>query len=331
MRKEKNMTEESEVGVIEAANKVAKLFDARVFLYSGTIDSRGFGKLVSSMQPSKTRPHRPNTVLLLTTYGGHANAAYQIARAIQNTSDKFILCIPSFCKSAGTLIALGASQILMNSVSELGPLDVQLFQRDELGQRRSGLVVRTAFEGLAEESFKVFERVMLGIKVSSRQLISFETASRIAATITTGVMAPVYSQINPDILGNDLRDLSIAFAYGERLAEHAGNAKPDTVEHLVHGYPSHDFIIDRAEAETLFRNVAEPQPEIATLVNHLGMTVYTQRMPHEIKRLDKLPEEAEDDAPAPRTKARGSSVANGRKAKGGSDPEGERQRDAPPE
>lgn len=172
------------------------------------------------MQVSEEQPYRPNSVLLLTTQGGLADAAYQIARLFQNTSDRFCVCIPAGCKSAGTLICLGSTDLVMTSVSELGPLDVQLMQRDEIGQRRSGLVVRTALEGLARETFAVFEQVMLGIKFGSSQTVSFEVASRIAAIIATGVMAPVYAQINPDALGSDLRDLHVATAYGERLIEH---------------------------------------------------------------------------------------------------------------
>lgn len=82
--------------LVSAASAVADLLDARVFVYSGAIDKPGFGRLIQCMQPSERQPHRPNTVLFLTTRGGHANAAYQIARLVQNTSERFILCIPSF-------------------------------------------------------------------------------------------------------------------------------------------------------------------------------------------------------------------------------------------
>ena len=53
-------------------------------------------------------------------------------------------------------------------------------QRDEVGQHRSGMVVRTALNGLAEETFKVFEQVVLRITKGSGQSISFDVASRIA-------------------------------------------------------------------------------------------------------------------------------------------------------
>ena len=238
-----------------AANAVAEKFDANVFVYSGGIDYKGFGSLVQTMQPSTERPLRSNSILFLTTRGGLANAAYQIARLIQNMSGKFYLCLPAECKSAGTLIALGATEIFMTSVSEIGPLDVQLLQRDEIGRRRSGMVVRTALDGLAQETFKIFESVMLEITVNSGKNISFDVASRIAVEIATKVMTPVYAQINPEALGNDLRDLEIATAYGHRLIEYGKNATKETIRKLVEDYPAHDFIVDKAEASTLFKVV----------------------------------------------------------------------------
>ena len=223
------------------ANVVADQLNAMVFVYSGAIDNRGYGHLIQSIQPSDKQPLRPNSIMLLTTLGGDAGYAYQIARLLQTISSSFYLCLPASCKSAGTLITLGASELFMTSVSELGPLDVQLRRKDEIGERRSGMVVRTALDGLADEVFKVYERVMLRIKQSSGETISFEVASRIAASIATGVMRPVYAQINPEELGNDLRDLAVATEYGNRLVERSGNANTETVRRLVEDYPTHNF------------------------------------------------------------------------------------------
>ena len=289
------------------ANVVADALDARVFVYSGVIDAKGYGRVLQEMQPSEEQPYRPNSVLVLTTRGGLADSAYQIARLLQNTSKTFYLCVPTICKSAGTLLALGANQIIMTDVSELGPLDVQLMRRDELGQRRSGLVVRTALEGLAEETFQVFERVMLGITIGSRRAVSFEVASRIAASISTGVMAPVYGQINPDALGSDLRDLQVATAYGERLSQHCENSHPDTVRTLVEDYPAHEFIIDKAEAERLFKVVAEPSEELSSLMRALGPLVYSEQTPHFVKRLDGNLEAKGNETTKPPGKAEASS------------------------
>ena len=97
--------------VTEAANAVAESLDAMVFVYSGSIDNKGYGGLFKTIEPSdKGLPLRPNTVLFLTTYGGNADSAYRIARLLQNLTNKFYLCVPSICKSAGTLIALGPAK-----------------------------------------------------------------------------------------------------------------------------------------------------------------------------------------------------------------------------
>ncbi|MDE0004416.1 MAG: hypothetical protein OXQ29_17135 [Rhodospirillaceae bacterium] len=286
-------------GIVEAANAVADSLDAAVFVYSGAIDGEGFGRLVETIQPSDEQPARRNSIMFLTTFGGNAGPAYRIARLLQTITRKFYLCVPSHCKSAGTLIALGAAEIFMPSVSELGPLDVQLWRRDEIGQRRSGMVVRTALDGLAEETFKVFERAMLRITLSSDHTIGFDVASRVASEIATGVMAPVYAQVDPESLGNDLRDLSVAKAYGELLAEHGGNATKETVRQLVEDYPTHEFIIDSEEAKKLFKNVKESTEEMDRLILALGEVAYSVQDPHVVLRADRHPEpegEGNDDS-----------------------------------
>lgn len=314
--------------VTEAANTVAESLDAMVFVYSGSIDYKGYGSLVKTIDLSnKESPRRPNAVLFLTTLGGDAKTAYRIARFLQEITDKFYLCVPSMCKSAGTLIALGASEIYMPLVSELGPLDVQLRRRDEIGQQQSGMVVRTALAGLASETKSVFELVMIGITLGSRKSISFDVASRVASKIATGVMAPVYAQIDPESLGNNLRDLAVAKEYGHRLVEHGGNATEETVRQLVEDYPAHDFIIDGVEAKKIFATVKEPTEEMDNLTSALGEIVYIEQSPQVILRLDKHPKNGDDknatgteqDDGRDTGRSETSIVDQGRKATGGSD------------
>jgi ClpP class serine protease len=40
--------------------------------------------------------------------------------------------VSGYCKSAGTLIALGANELAFGEHGELGPLDVQIAKRDEV-------------------------------------------------------------------------------------------------------------------------------------------------------------------------------------------------------
>ena len=317
-------------GINQAANAVADSLDAAVFVYSGPIDHEGYGGLIKTIAPSKEQPPRPNVILLLTTYGGTASRAYLIARLLQNLAqEQFYLCVPALCKSAGTLIALGASKIYMPTISELGPLDAQIRRRGEIGQRRSGMVVQTALDGLADETFKVFERVMLRITRRSGHAISFDAASRVAAKVAVGVMAPVYAQVKPELLGEDLRDLSVATAYGNRLIQYGGNATEEAIKHLVEGYPEHGFIIDCEEAKGLFKSVEEPTEEINALMMALGDIVYEEQSPHIILRLDGDFEQKEvDDDGTESGGDKTSRVDRGRKAKGrGDNPGGRKAKD----
>ncbi len=61
--------------------------------------------------------------LILHTPGGLALAAQQIAQALVNRQGKVTVFVPHYAMSGGTLIALAASQIVMDPNAVLGPVD----------------------------------------------------------------------------------------------------------------------------------------------------------------------------------------------------------------
>jgi hypothetical protein len=252
-----------------AARAASDAHEADIFMYSGPIDDDGFAKLAASVTACAGNG-RNRAILMLVTSGGLANAGYRMARLLQNMYPEFWLYCPRYCKSAGTLVAIGAHRLIMDSFSELGPLDVQLLKEDELGARKSGLLAKSTFEALSEEAFKLYERLMLSIKMRSQSLVSFKLASSLAADMSSKLLAQVYAQISPDTVGNEQRDLDIAVQYGVRLDSFSDNASSGhTVYHLVRCYPSHDFIIDDEEARELFDNVDVPSVELYRLLGEL--------------------------------------------------------------
>jgi hypothetical protein len=94
--------------------------------------------------------------------------------------------------------------------------------------------------------------------------------------MASNLLSPVYAQINPDVVGNDFRDLNVALQYGARLISNSENADLSTVLHLVNHYPSHDFIIDNEEAAGLFKNVDQPEEELYKLIGYLGEAAYNE-------------------------------------------------------
>ncbi len=72
-----------------------------------------------------TPPEQPIDVILHTP-GGLAIAALQIARALRAHPGRVTVFVPHFAMSGGTLVALGADEIVMTQHAMLGPIDPQI-------------------------------------------------------------------------------------------------------------------------------------------------------------------------------------------------------------
>lgn len=300
MTAEAPLVAESPPTIAESARRVSDVYGADIYLYSGPIDDGGYGQVASEIARTKQQAEdgritgHNTAILILTTTGGQANPEYQIARLFQTQYTEFVIFTPSYCKSAGTIIALGAHKLLMDVFSELGPLDVQLLKENEILSRRSGLLLRSSFESLQEVSFDLFQHLMLSITLASEGQVGFKVASELSATMTSNLLSPVYSQINPDVMGSDYRDLNVALHYGFRLAGVSGNISSGGVRHLVEHYPSHDFIIDSQEAGTIFENVAEPLPELYDLLGLLGEIAYVEQERTVVRSLSTMVDDDEN-------------------------------------
>ena len=63
--------------------------------------------------------------LLLVSPGGDGEVAVRLVRAAQARCRRLTVIVPDYAKSAATLLALGAHEILMGPTSDLGPVDPQ--------------------------------------------------------------------------------------------------------------------------------------------------------------------------------------------------------------
>ena len=236
--------------------------DRDLYCFSGLILRENVFKFIPILEKARQRS-RSKASLVLTTHGGDANQAYRLARLFQESyggAAGFRLVVVGPCKSAGTLVSLGAAEIAMGPLGELGPLDVQLAKRDEIALHTSGLDTLGALATMQSEAFNTFERCMLTIVERSNRTVSTKTACDIAATIVSGLFQPIASQIDPHRLSTVNRMMAIAEEYAKRLGMQ--NLKErDTgrlLDRLVRGYPTHEFIIDRGEASDIFERVREP-------------------------------------------------------------------------
>ena len=237
------------------ANSICAQHQADVILYSAEINSAGADKLTwMSRDPGRY----DNVFLMLTTRGGSPDAAYRMARCLQRHYTRVILYIHGMCKSAGTLVAIGADEIILSDYGEFGPLDAQLGKTDELFESHSGLNITQALTSLNTRVVEFFRASLLDLRAGSGGQLSTKLASEIASRLATGVYETIYRQIDPVQLGSIERAVRIASDYGNRLALQRNNVKPGAVDRLVTAYPSHSFVIDIDEARTLFNNVRVP-------------------------------------------------------------------------
>ena len=233
-----------------------------IFKYAGQVTMTGYEMLCEQIGSVKGNGSE-RALLIIATPGGDPDAGFRIARSLQHHyKEGFDALVPRYCKSAGTLILMGAKRVFMADRSELGPLDIQIKKGDELYGRNSGLDINQAVDFLKEEALTTFNSYLH--KLSTLGL-STKVAADISAKLVSGLFNPIAAQIEPLRLAEMKRATNITYAYGRMLAETGQNVKSRGLECSVLAYPSHSFVIDRKEARTIFKTVNPPTDNLELL------------------------------------------------------------------
>lgn len=217
--------------------------------------SHGINRSLHQALSARLKEHQrfEKCTVFLTTYGGDPHAGFRIARCLRHHYREVRLAVPSYCKSAGTLIAICANELAIGDMGELGPLDLQVTKPDDVMERGSGLDYMQGLQVAlmhAHQAFGLFMEVRRGgIRLPTKQ------AGELATNMAIGMVAPLYAQIDPNRIGEMQRAIQIAKEYGERLDAYCQNLKQGALERMVADYPAHGFVIDRKEAKTLFKRV----------------------------------------------------------------------------
>lgn len=238
----------------------AEKSDHDYILISHPIERALHQKLTAVLDKSKQNGRtRTRCTVFLTTYGGDAHAGFRVARCLRHHYKKGVrLVVPSYCKSAGTLVAIGANELAIGDLGELGPLDVQVSKPTEILERGSGLDYTQALMVALEHAQSAFAHSLMQMR--GRFRFSTKMAGELASKLACGVVEPLYAQIDPNRIGEMQRAIQIAHEYGRRLDGHGSNLKEGALDTLVAGYPSHSFVIDRKEARQLFKSVDSLTP-----------------------------------------------------------------------
>ena len=216
--------------------------------------------------------------LVIDSPGGDIKGAYLLIRELRRRFKRLGAFVPFWAKSAATLICLGADELVLGELGELGPLDVQVEERQkgDFPRYRSSLERFKALEMLQKHSLETFDIVVPTVLEGSgmRPL----DGCTIAADFTARVCSPLYSQIDPDALGQNARELEVGFEYAMRVlnryrADLPEETRDELAKKLVRGYPSHDFPIDAEELAEIGLPARGPSEEEFPILEELGTAI----------------------------------------------------------
>ncbi len=161
-----------------------------------------------------------NILLILVTRGGSIEPAFQISKLCKlYAKEKFTVVVPRRAKSAGTLIAIGADEIHIGPLGQLGPIDPQLRGLPALG-------VAQALERIAG--------------LSEQHPGSADMFARYLRLTLTVEEIGYYERISESAVQYAERLLSTKKSVADRTANIANS--------LVYAFKDHGFVIDFEEA-----------------------------------------------------------------------------------
>ncbi len=243
-------------GTKEAAEILSDSLDADIIFYNGPLNALYDWRFIEACAG---RFQRENVFLILVTHGGSADSAFRIADWLQKHYTRFTLYVTGRCKSAGTLVAMGAHELIMSpDHGEMGPLDIQLPAPEEPSGRRSGLTFSDALSRLDDEAYLTYENFLSRIIENDGGEVSREYAMKIASDMAASLYGQTYGQLDPLHIGQASRAMKIAEEYGIRLLSVGANSDRDRLLKIAFDYPAHSFVIGPSDAAGLFDRVYMP-------------------------------------------------------------------------
>ena len=180
----------------------------------------------------KGSPNGGKLDILLYTAGGHIDAPWPIVNLIREYYSDVYTIVPFNALSAGTLITLGSDMIGMSPMAALSPVDPQLQVKHEGSKEVIGAGV--------EDIYGYYDLL--------KDILNLDDAGR-----TEGLKL-LSARIHPEILGKCARiRKEIRIVATNLLQLHMKEEENITyiVNQLIEELPSHQYIINRAEAKRI--------------------------------------------------------------------------------
>jgi len=234
--------------------KIEKERNSKVIAYV-TGDRPGLETKIGSDTPDIFLEHldkmgKVNKIsLIIYTCGGDTLAAWNIVNLIREFCNELEIIVPNKCRSAGTLMALGANEIIMTKQATLGPID------PSITRAMSPIIPGTNPPqklSISVESVKgYFSLLKEEFGAKGEKAIS-DAFIKLAEQIHPLVLGDVYrTQKQIQMLAKKM----LGFSYTRK------NTIKRIVSFLCSDSGSHDYTISRTEAKKLGLNVKSPSQE----------------------------------------------------------------------
>lgn len=243
----------------EILEEISNLEGSKTLAYI-TGDRPGLGTQISSDHLPLFPRHidalgKPKKItLFLYTRGGDTNATWPLISFLRENCDYLQVIFPFYNHSSGTLLALGADEIVMGPYASLSPIDPTVFNQFN---PNSSDGTQNKIPIAVEDMLSYFELVKDEVKGRKNQARAFEE---------------LISNVHPLALGNVRRNINLIRTLARKLiqlhsSEFTDRKITQMVTALTTEFYTHNHLIGRAEARELGLNVLDASPEQLKLMN----------------------------------------------------------------
>src|SRR5215469_1165566 len=203
--------------------------------------------------------------VILDSPGGSLDSAFRTALYLCRYAGTLNIYVPRKAKSASTLIAVAASNIVMSPFGELGPLDTQIRDPRNPMDYISALDCYQSVDYVREFGFSTLSQALKQLATVTQGKLLLTDSLDAAANFAIGHITPMLSQTRSLDFGAWGRSLKMGEKYAQILIGRAAQIDQLKAERiasrLVYGYTHHLFPIDITEASNIGLNTKEMSKE----------------------------------------------------------------------
>ena len=199
--------------------------------------------------------------LFLYTTGGSTLAGWNIVNLIRQFCKELEIIVPNKARSTGTLMCLGADNIIMTKQATLGPIDPSVNNP-----------LNPEIPNMQNQRYPVSVEAIKGFIELAKHELAIKDDNALASIFGT-----LAEKVHPLVLGEVYRAIGQIQMLARKLLRHQVTDEvkiQKIISFLCSESGSHDYTINRREAkEELGLNVETPSDELYKLINDIYLSI----------------------------------------------------------